>query len=53
MVCPEGVTNETFYLDLPYEEIKSIVEEKRDAFLEKLPEDVRSKVMSNYLEKYE
>jgi len=45
VVCPEGVTNETFYLDLPYEEIKSIVEEKRDAFLEKLPEDVRSKVV--------
>jgi len=42
---PEGVSNETFYLDLPYEEIKAIVEAKRDEFLAKLPEDLKSKVV--------
>eukprot|EP00088_Acartia_fossae_P024643 TRINITY_DN25555_c0_g1_i2.p1 TRINITY_DN25555_c0_g1~~TRINITY_DN25555_c0_g1_i2.p1 ORF type:complete len:218 (-),score=68.54 TRINITY_DN25555_c0_g1_i2:156-809(-) len=38
---PEGFNNETFYLDLPYEEIKAIVEQKRDELMAKIPEEER------------
>jgi len=37
-----GTNNEGFYMDLPYEEIKSIVEECRDKFLAAVPETERS-----------
>jgi len=39
---PEGVTNEGFHHDLPFEEISTIVSEMGKEFLSKLPESQRS-----------
>ena len=39
-----GIDNEKFHLELPFDEIKKIVEECRDQFLEKVPEPDRSQL---------
>lgn len=41
IVSDSGIDNEKFHMDLPYEEIKAIVENERDKIKEKLPQAER------------
>jgi len=42
VVTPEGFSNETFYEDLPYEDIKEIVEKEKERLFEKISEEEKS-----------
>ena len=42
VVSDSGIDNEKFHLELPYEDIKAVVEKCRDEFMAALPENERS-----------
>jgi len=42
IVSDSGINNEKFHMELPYEEIKKIVDDCRDEFLAAVPEEERS-----------
>eukprot|EP00090_Calanus_glacialis_P031007 TRINITY_DN5066_c0_g1_i2.p1 TRINITY_DN5066_c0_g1~~TRINITY_DN5066_c0_g1_i2.p1 ORF type:complete len:218 (-),score=70.33 TRINITY_DN5066_c0_g1_i2:56-709(-) len=42
IVSDSGINNEKFHMELPYEEIKQIVEDCRDKFMSAVPEDEKA-----------